>query len=189
MGKALTLADLPTSWRQAAQKQISEQDAARKQWERQYLLKNQPLVADKTTQNAVPEGMVVLMAQATSFAPTRDFDSKGEALLYDHLDSLKKQKLIHDFWWPAPKLPIEGGMTYQPDFLVMQCNGTLKFIEYKQRKKHKKVNGEKVPVEGKGHWRDDARVKFKSARGRYYFAQFVAVHYDARTGEWAEEQV
>jgi hypothetical protein len=180
MSKPLTLADLPPRMREQAQEQINRQDAARKQWERQYLLANQPLVTDKTTQNSVPEGMVVLMAQATSFSPPRDFQSKNEARYFDYLDGLKRAKAIHDFWHPAPKLPLEGNQTYQPDYLVMENDGRLLFIEIKCRNKKK---------EGKGHWRDDARVKFKAARCRYYFAKFIAVHYDSRTGQWVEEGV
>lgn len=71
-------------------------------------------------------------------------------------------------WWKFEpiKLRLADATFYDVDFLVMREDATLEIHEVK------------------GHWEDDAVVKFKVAREAFPIFKFLAVTRKGKTGAW-----
>lgn len=90
----------------------------------------------------------------------------------EELDRQVKAGLIQ--WWdfePA-RLKLAKLTTYTPDFLVMNNDDSMTFVEIK------------------GHWEDDARVKIKVAAEQFYMFHFIALQPlpKKRGGGWKREE-
>ena len=73
-----------------------------------------------------------------------------------HLDALKLEGSVLEYWFERIKLKLADRTHYTPDFLVLHANGEL------------------VLHEVKGYWEDDARVKFKMAEELFPFGVIAA---------------
>ena len=93
-----------------------------------------------------------------------------EADYWQYLLTLRLNGDIHDCMWQPLKLNLAPGLacTYAPDFMVVRNDGVLEFHETK------------------GFWREDARVKIKTAAAKYPFV-FVAVTRRRKTAPWTYE--
>ena len=83
--------------------------------------------------------------------------NKTEALYAAELDWLKREGTIREYWFERVKLKLARKTYYTPDFLVQFTGGRLLFVEVK------------------GYLRDDAAVKFKTARELFPWAGFLMV--------------
>lgn len=94
--------------------------------------------------------------------------NKTEALYADQLDYEKRAGDV--LWWAFEpmKLRLADKTYYTVDFLVMIADGTLECREVK------------------GHWEDDARVKWKVAAEQYPIFRFVAITRVKK--KWKEER-
>lgn len=72
------------------------------------------------------------------------------------LEGLKRDGQIVEYYFEPLKLKLAKNTFYQPDFLVVTKDG-MEIHEVK------------------GHWEDDARVKFKVAAEKFWFFYFVAI--------------
>jgi hypothetical protein len=66
-------------------------------------------------------------------------------------------------FYEAVTLKLAADTRYTPDFMVMEDDGTITFVECK------------------GFWRDDAKVKIKVAAEMYPMFRFKAVSYSKKT--------
>lgn len=100
---------------------------------------------------------------------TREMN-KTEAA-YDRLLAARLQAgEIHWFAFEALKLRLADDTFYTPDFAVIEADGVLTFHEVK------------------GHWMDDAKVKFKVAREAFPFRFRALRQVKAKLGGgWAED--
>lgn len=82
--------------------------------------------------------------------------NKNEAA-YAHYLEYEKMAGHISAWWPHPfKLKLPGwNSSYEPDFLI-ETSGTLIIVEIKTLWRNGQVG-----------WKDDARIKFKTAAGIY----------------------
>ena len=83
--------------------------------------------------------------------------NKREAAYSLELEARKRQGEICDWKFEAVKLRLAARTFYTPDFLVWLCGGAVEFHEVK------------------GHWEDDARVKWKVVQEMYPMFRFVLV--------------
>lgn len=90
-----------------------------------------------------------------------------EAEYEARLKILRAAGEIADFWFEEFKLRLADRTWYTPDFLVQYADGTLEFVEVK------------------GHWRDDARVKWKTAAEKYPLFKWTAAQ--KKRGSWETE--
>ena len=93
--------------------------------------------------------------------------NKTEAQYELHLKSLLQQGDILWYKFEGIKFRLADSCFYNPDFAVMQKDGTMEIHEVK------------------GFWRDDAKVKIKVASELYPF-RFIAIHKKAKKdgGGW-----
>lgn len=76
--------------------------------------------------------------------------NKTERAYADHLDTLKAAGEVAEYWFEAVKFKLADATFYTPDFMVLMQDGTIEVHEVK------------------GHWEDDARVKFKVFRDKFW---------------------
>lgn len=81
--------------------------------------------------------------------------NKTESAYGLYLSGLQAKGEIREFRFEAVKLILGNRCSYTPDFMVVRPDGTLEFHEVK------------------GFWRDDARVKIKTAADKFPFV-FIA---------------
>lgn len=79
------------------------------------------------------------------------FKSRWEGQYYEHLRELQHRGDVAWFKYEGLKLRLADGSYYTPDFPQVLADGTV------------------VIDEVKGHWREAARVRFKSAIEQYPF--------------------
>lgn len=84
-----------------------------------------------------------------------------------HLEQLKRDGAILFYKFEAVRLKLAANTTYTPDFLVIRNDFAVEFHEVK------------------GVWRDDARVKIKTASALYPF--IFRAYTQPTPGTWAEE--
>lgn len=97
------------------------------------------------------------------------FQNKTERAYAQYLDVLRKTERIKDWAYEEVKVRVgEKRCWYTPDFVVVTADETLEFHEVK------------------GHWRDDARVKIKSAAKQYPIFRWIAVQ--RKGGAWQREE-
>jgi hypothetical protein len=99
----------------------------------------------------------------------RSYASHLEEIYAGVLDIQKLDGAVHAWWYEPFSLRLAPHTFYLPDFLVQLANGSLEVHEVK------------------GHWRDDARVKWKVAASLYPCFVFVAVQ--RRGNRWTEERL
>lgn len=89
------------------------------------------------------------------------------------LDARVARGELAGWQFEAVKLYLADNTWYTPDFFVLLADGGIEFHETK------------------GRWEEDARVKFKVAAERFYWARFVAVTRRPRKagGGWNEERM
>lgn len=116
------------------------------------------LLGGKPDPTAARERLVALRAPALPAVPQQPDPMPGanatERAYGQHLDVLKAQGGVHDWWWQPFSLRLSHaedgpGDYYRPDFLVQLAGGEL-YID-----------------ETKGFMRDDARTKLKLASAIY----------------------
>jgi hypothetical protein len=95
--------------------------------------------------------------------------SKTEQSYAGILELKKRAGEIYDYWHEPFSLRLAPKTFYKPDFLVQLPDGILEVHEVK------------------GHWEDDARVKWKVAADKYPCFAFVAIQYVKR--QWIEERL
>lgn len=83
--------------------------------------------------------------------------NKTEAAYAQRLDLLKRAGEVRDWRFESITLRLGDDTRYTPDFLVVRWEGPPELHEVK------------------GHWRDDARVKFRVAAEMYPMFRFVEV--------------
>jgi hypothetical protein len=83
--------------------------------------------------------------------------NKREAVYALELEARKRQGEIQGWKFEAIKLRLAARTFYTPDFMVWLCGGAVEFHEVK------------------GHWEDDARVKWKIVQEMYPMFRFVLV--------------
>lgn len=83
--------------------------------------------------------------------------NKLEAAYAAHLAAEQSAGRVIWFAFEALKLRLADRTTYEPDFVVLMADGSIELHEVK------------------GHWEDDARVKWKAAGEMYFLFHFVAV--------------
>jgi hypothetical protein len=93
--------------------------------------------------------------------------NKTEARYRGELERYKLMGLIQWYGFEPIKLRIAKKCYYTPDFIVITAKGQIEAHEVK------------------GFWRDDARVKIKTAARIFPWIAFVAIQY--KKGEWKYE--
>lgn len=88
----------------------------------------------------------------------------------EYLEPQRLVDAIIEFRFEPIKIRLADRTWYSPDFLIVTSAGIMEFHEVK------------------GHWEDDARVKFKVAAESHPWFQFVAVQHKAATG-WTFERL
>ncbi len=83
--------------------------------------------------------------------------NKTETKYAEKLELDKRLGVIRDWQFEAVKLKLAENTFYIPDFLVVMLGGAIEFHETK------------------GHWEDDARVKWKVAKEKFPYFKFVEV--------------
>jgi len=96
--------------------------------------------------------------------------NKTERAYRDHLALRELAGEIQGFRFEGLKLRLADSTFYSPDFLVILADGLVELHEVK------------------GHWEDDARVKFKVAQEQFPWLQLVAVK-RAKGGGWQFERL
>ena len=81
--------------------------------------------------------------------------NKTEARYAAELDWLKRENKVVNWWFASVKFRLAKRTWYTPDFLVLLAGGVFRFVEIK------------------GFLRDDAAVKFKLAREKYPWAEWL----------------
>lgn len=81
--------------------------------------------------------------------------NKTESAYAIELDCQKREGKIVGYWFESVKLKLANRTHYTPDFLVLYPDGRLQFVEIK------------------GFLRDDAAVKFKMAREKFSWANWI----------------
>ena len=99
--------------------------------------------------------------------PTRGMNKSEMRYASTYLDLLKKAGEILEWKFEPFNLRLADNTFYKPDFLVVYPD-RLEIHEYK------------------GHWEDDARVKFKVAAEHHWWFKFVAVQ--LIKGAWVFER-
>ncbi|MCP4549648.1 MAG: DUF1064 domain-containing protein [bacterium] len=96
-----------------------------------------------------------------------------EARYAAHLEALRVAGQIIDWRFEPITLRLAARTRYTPDFFVIFPTGLIRIVEVK------------------GHWRDDARVKFKVAAELYWWFEFVAVTAKKKAdgGGWNTERI
>ena len=84
--------------------------------------------------------------------------NRQEAAYSLELEARKRTGEIADWKFESVKLRLADRTWYTPDFMVIFADGTIEFHEVK------------------GHWEDDARVKWKVVQELYPFFVFVVVN-------------
>ena len=85
--------------------------------------------------------------------------NKTEKAFAEHLEALKRQGAIVDYWFESVKLKIASNRCdYLPDFLVLKNDSTLELYEVKG---------------AKAIWTDDSKVKCKVCSDKYPFPLYV----------------
>lgn len=107
------------------------------------------------------------MRRAIGRMPLGSRMNKLEASYAERLRLLKHAGEIHEYLFEPLKLRLADNTYYVPDFLVLNGNCELELHEVK------------------GHWEDDARVKWKATAEKFLFLRFVAVTFVR--GEWKFE--
>lgn len=92
--------------------------------------------------------------------------NKLESAYASHLEGLRKAGIIQEWQYEPMALRLAERCTYTPDFAVVYPD-------------HIELH------ECKGFWRDDARVKWKTAAERFWWMKFVAVQ--KVKNEWVYE--
>lgn len=105
-------------------------------------------------------------AGRTSHTPGRQ--NKTESQYANELALRVAAGEVRVYRFEAIKLRLANATFYSPDFLVILADWTIELHEVK------------------GHWEDDARVKWKVAAEQYPEFTFVAV--TKRKGQWVEER-
>ena len=96
------------------------------------------------------------IAEAERKKPSRvDGMNKTEALYSVELDWLKREGVVVEWLFESIKLRLAKRTWYTPDFFVRFADGRMMFVEIK------------------GFLRDDAAVKFKMARDKFRWAEFI----------------
>src|SRR5690348_3589247 len=90
---------------------------------------------------------VAVKARATKKDPR--FDSKWEEQYYRHLEALKRQGVIEEFWWKGMRFAIGGGQYYKPEAVVAYPDEYLEVHEVK------------------GYRREAGMVRFRTAAAIY----------------------
>lgn len=90
--------------------------------------------------------------------------NKTEALYEKTLLARKMAGEIHDYKFEPVKLRLADSTYYTPDFLVVMADGEIWLHEVK------------------GFWRDDARVKFKTAAEAFPWFGFCAITSGGKKG-------
>ena len=85
----------------------------------------------------------------------------------DHLELRKRGGEVKVYEFERFKLKLADKTYYTPDFLVVLADDTIELHEVK------------------GHWEEDARVKWKATADRYPIFRFVAV--TGGPGKWRYE--
>lgn len=91
--------------------------------------------------------------------------NKTERAYRDHLDFRKRAGEIRDYRAHGVTFKLGIDCRYTPDFLVVENDGTLTFVEIK------------------GWLRDDALVKFRAAQQQFPWFRFVMIQ-RAKGGVW-----
>lgn len=85
--------------------------------------------------------------------------NKTEKAFAEHLEALKRQGLILDYWFESIKLKVaRNRCEYLPDFLALRSDGRLVIFEVKG---------------AKAIFTDDAKVKCKVCADKYPFPLYV----------------
>lgn len=90
--------------------------------------------------------------------PNRRMNKSEAKYANEVLEMEKRAGLIQDYVYGSVKLRLADNTWYTPDFMVIDAQGYVWFLEYKG-----------------GWWRDDARVKIKVAAEEYPMFKFVSV--------------
>lgn len=98
--------------------------------------------------------------------------NKSEELLADELKRRQHAGLILEFRFEEMTFVLPGGVRYTPDFVVQETDRTLTCVELKG---------------SAAIFMDDAKAKFRIARGHFPWFRFVAVAPRAKKagGGWA----
>lgn len=83
--------------------------------------------------------------------------NKREADYSYELEAMKRSGMILDWKYEAVKLRLADRTWYTPDFMVVMPDGHVQFHEVK------------------GHWEDDARVKWKVIKELFPCYEFIEV--------------
>lgn len=108
-------------------------------------------------------------ARATKTSAGEHRRNKTEQAFWNLQLNRKRAGEILDCQWEPLNLRLADSTWYRPDCLVLESDGTLTVYEVK------------------GFWRDDARVKIKTAARMFYYLAFVAVQ--RKKGEWKYEEI
>lgn len=102
--------------------------------------------------------------------------NKTEKAFAEHLEALKRQGSILDYWFEAVKLKIASNRCdYLPDFLALRSDGSLVIFEVKG---------------AKAIFTDDAKVKCKVCADKYPFKLFVVYPVPKKNGGgWEFEEM
>lgn len=95
--------------------------------------------------------------------------NKTEQAYANYLEKKKLAGEIDHYDFEPFKLRLAHRTFYEFDFLVITKNGSIQIHEVK------------------GHWEDDARVKFKVAAEKHWYFQFIAVQ--NKQGTWVQERL
>lgn len=102
--------------------------------------------------------------------------NKTEKAFAEHLEALKRQGSIVDYWFESVKLKVASNRCdYLPDFLVLQNDRTLELYEVKG---------------AKAIFTDDAKVKCKVCADKYPFKLLVVYPIPKKLGGgWEIEEM
>ena len=112
-------------------------------------------------------------AKARTIQPKQGRMNRLEAEYARLLDARIERGQVAGYLFDEINLFLAPNTWYRPDFFVVLADGSCEFHEVK------------------GHWREDARVKFKVAAERHAWAQFLAVTQrpEKAGGGWREERL
>ena len=88
--------------------------------------------------------------------------NKTEARFAELLELRKRAGEIEAWYFEPLKLRLAKGCFYTPDFLVIEATGRITFYEVK------------------GYWRDDAKVKYKTAAEKFKCFTFHSAMWDSK---------
>lgn len=111
--------------------------------------------SDKLIAGAMVDGKPI--SEAATKSTVKAEMNKTEALYALELEQLKRDGVVVFWWFESIKLRLAKRTWYTPDFFVLFNDGRMLFVEIK------------------GFLREDAAVKFKTAREKFSWAEFTMI--------------